>query len=515
MVEHVFVLMLENRSFDHMLGFSRRQGIDALTGDPTELDALTGSESNRLSSGQEVRVSEGAPFSLTVDPGHEFDDVLEQLCGAGARYPVTGGRYPAINNSGFVSRLADQLQKSGVEGDPAVVMKVFAPDQLPVMHTLAGEFAVCDHWFSSLPGPTWPNRCFIHAASSGGMDDSPSLLRSATALLEGYKFQNGTIYDRLDAASLPWTVVEGDALPQVLSLAGMVERVVGGHFSTFTNFAARVNDPGFKDAYVFIEPHYGHVLSDGRNFKCGNSQHPLDDVTRGEKLLKDVYETVRNSPHWMNSALIVLYDEHGGFYDHTVPPAVRPPGDVFQSGNNHHGFNFDQLGVRVPVLVISPYTARGAIDHRVHDHTSVLATLEHLFGLQPLTKRDSGAPGVDQLFSLKEPRQDAPTGLPAPAVSGLPDCESDTGERLAGELETMPAHLGGQVEAALVGFLHVAVARELHLAAIARRDARDVGAAIDRERDRLLSTYDQIRTKFDAVKFIHEVQSRYEATRHR
>jgi phospholipase C len=344
------------------------------------------------------------------------------------------------------------------------------------------------------------------------MDDSPSLIRSATALLEGYRFQNGTIYDRLDAAGLPWTVVEGDALPQVLSLAGMVERVISGHFTTFRHFAERVNDPGFKDAYVFIEPHYGHVLSDGRNFKCGNSQHPLDDVTRGEKLLKDVYEIIRNSPHWMNSALIVLYDEHGGFYDHAVAPEATPPGDVFQPGNNRHGFNFDQLGVRIPVLVISPYTARGAIDHRVYDHTSVLATVEHLFGLRALTQRDAVALGVDQLFSLKAARQDAPTRLPSPAVSGLPDCESDLGEQLAGDLATMPAHLAGQVESALVGFLHVGVARELHLAALAKRD---VERAIDRERDRLLSTYDQIRTKFDAVKFIREVQSKYEAITHR
>jgi phospholipase C len=306
--------------------------------------------------------------------------------------------------------------------------------------------------------------------------------------------------------------VEGDALPQVLSLSGMVERVVGGHFSTFPDFVARVNDPDFKDAYVFLEPHYGHVLSDGRNFKCGNSQHPLDDVTRGEKLLKDVYETVRNSPHWMNSVLIVLYDEHGGFYDHVAPPSATPPGDMFQPGNNRHGFNFDQLGVRVPALVVSPYTARGTIDHSVHDHTSVLATVEHLFGLQPLTQRDAGAPGLDHLFSLKTARQDAPTKLPSPAESGLPECGPDLGERLAGELETRPAHLAGQVDSALVGFVHVAVARELHLVAAARRD---VGKAIDSERDRLLSAYDRIRTKFDAIKFIREVQRKYEAALHR
>jgi phospholipase C len=235
-------------------------------------------------------------------------------------------------------------------------------------------------------------------------------------------------------------------------------------------------------------------------------------VTRGERLLKDVYETIRNSPHWMNSALIVLYDEHGGFYDHVVPPQATPPGDIFQSGNNRHGFQFDQLGVRVPVLVISPYTARGAIDHRVHDHTSVLATVEHLFGLEPLTERDAGAVGVDDLFSLKAPREDTPRKLPSPASSGLPDCGPDLTEQLAGELETMPAHLAGQVDSSLVGFLHVAIARELHLAAAAKRD---VQGAIDSERDRLLSTYDQIQTKFDAVKFIRDVQNKYKATLNR
>ena len=216
MVEHVFVLMLENRSLDHMLGFARRDGVDAITGEPTTLEGLTGSESNRLPSGEEIRVSTGAPYSLSIDPGHEFDDVLEQLCGPGARYPGPNGGYPPIDNSGFVSRLAAQLARTKAQGDPSVVMKAFRPDQLPVMHALAAEFTVCDHWFSSLPGPTWPNRCFVHAGSSAGMDDSPSILRSATALLEGYKFSNGTIYDRLDEQGLPWTVVEGDALPQVL-----------------------------------------------------------------------------------------------------------------------------------------------------------------------------------------------------------------------------------------------------------------------------------------------------------
>lgn len=511
MIEHVFVLMLENRSFDHMLGFSRLEGTDAVTGEPTAVEGLTGSESNRLPSGEEVAVSAGADFSLTIDPGHEFDDVLEQLCGAGATYPDSAGRYPPITNSGFASRLATQVAKTG-GGDASTVMRAFRPDQLPVMHELAREFAVCDHWFASLPGPTWPNRCFVHAGSSGGLDDSPTLARSAAALIEGYKFANGTLYDRLQSARLPWSIVEGDALPQVLSISGMIEHVLQGRFMSLRDFAARVSDPEFANAYVFIEPHYGHVLADGRNFKCGSSQHPLDDVTRGEKLLKDVYEAIRNSPHWMTSLLIVLYDEHGGFYDHVAPPATSPPGDAVMPGTNRHDFKFDQLGVRVPVLVVSPYTARGTIDHTVRDHASVVATVEHLYGLPPLTQRDANAAGLEPLFALSTPRADTPTRLPDPAVSGIPDCGDDLGERLAGYLEATPSHLMGPLEAALVGFLHVAVARELHLAAIARRD---LGAAVDQEKDRLLTTYGEIRTKFDAVKFLRSVQTKYEAAQGR
>jgi phospholipase C len=508
LIEHVFVLMLENRSFDHMLGFSSLAGADAVSGEPTTVEGLTGGETNRLPSGEEIAVSAGADFSLTADPPHNFDDVLEQLCGQGATFPDAGGRYPPITMSGFASRLA----QSAGSGDPSSVMRAFRPDQLPVINALAAQFAVCDHWFSSLPGPTWPNRCFVHAASSAGLDDSPTMARSATALLDGYKFVNGTIFDKLSAAGVPWSVAEGDALPQVLSLSGMLEHVLEGRFFSIKDFAARVNDPAFADAYVFIEPHYGHVLADGRNFKCGNSQHPLDDVTRGEKLLKEVYETIRNSPHWASSLLIVLYDEHGGFYDHVVPPPAPPPGDPFSPDNNRHGFQFDQLGVRIPALVISPYTAGGTIDHTVHDHTSVLATVERLHGLDPLTARDAGAAGLDHLFALDSARQDAPTRLPDPAPSGIPDCGPDLDEQLLGVLERVPAELAGPVDSTLVGFLQVAMARELHLAAAARRD---LGSAIEQEKDRLLSTYEQIHTKFDAVKFLRDVQARYNAANHR
>jgi phospholipase C len=510
-VEHVFVLMLENRSFDHMLGWSGLRGRDAVSDEPTEVTGLTGSESNDVPGGGRVVAAPGADFVLAVDPGHDFGDVLEQLCGPGATYDPTRG-YPSITNSGFASRLSALGRRKGVDVDLAVVMRGFRPDQVPVLHTLASEFAVCDHWFSSLPGPTWPNRFFVHAATSGGLDDSPSPLRSAEAVLAGYRFENGTIYDRLDAQRIPWAVVEGDALPQVLGIAGMIERALQGRFVTRQELEERLRSPRLDEGYVFIEPHYGHVLADGSNFKCGNSQHPLDDVTRGERLLKEVYEAIRRSPHWPNSLLLVLYDEHGGFYDHVAPPQAVPPGDRWHGGDNRHGFAFDRLGVRIPALVISPYTRRGLIDHTVYDHASLLATVEGLWGLEPLTDRDRTANRFDHLLGLPSPRTDAPDTLPAPAVSGVPDCEDALPHRLAGELQEAPSELTVALteEPALVGFVQVAIARQLHLAAVLHRD---VDVAVEEEGERLRDAYRGVRTKFDAARLLHDVQRRYAEVR--
>lgn len=170
-------------------------------------------------------------------------------------------------------------------------MKCYSPEQLPVLTTLAREFAVCDHWFSSVPGPTWPNRFFVHTASSGGLDHSPSRLDAADSVLfNGYKFENRTIYDRLDDEDLNWTIYKGDAFPQALAISGMNVRALEGCFKEFEDFSSDVNNPGYATSYAFIEPNYGHAAA---NFTCGNSQHPLDDVTRGDRLVKTVYETIR------------------------------------------------------------------------------------------------------------------------------------------------------------------------------------------------------------------------------
>src|SRR5580704_9173346 len=164
-IKHVFVLMLENRSFDHMLGFSGITGANAEDGSATQIDGLTGNESNAFQ-GTTYKVSKSADVVMPADPGHEFNDVVEQLCGAGVIYP-NGGPYPPINNSGFVANYSGHGGQTA-KGGLAEEMKCFDTQvQLPVLYDLAKEFAVCDHWHSSLPGPTWPNRFFAAAGSSG------------------------------------------------------------------------------------------------------------------------------------------------------------------------------------------------------------------------------------------------------------------------------------------------------------------------------------------------------------
>ncbi len=399
-IKHVFVLMLENRSFDHMLGFSGITGTDAATGQPTAIDGLTGTESNTYN-GVVYPVVRGAPDRAPHDPPHGFPGVIEQLCGEGATY-VSGAPFPPIDNSGYVSAYARSHPDL-----PDGAMRCFTPDQIPVLTALAREFVVCDRWFSSMPGPTEPNRWFVHAGTAGFFDESPTHTEYAKAFSSpwsGIAFSRGTIFDLLEKGGHKWRVYAGDSFPNVAMLKGVSRTFDVDDFDD--DFASDVASPSYDAAYTFIEPSYD-VFSE---YAGGSSHHPLGSVLAGELLIKKTYEALRRSPIWESSMLIITYDEHGGFYDHVAPPTARPTGSI----GRKYGFTFDRLGPRVPTIIVSPLIPRNLIDHRRYEHSSIVSTLARLFGLKELTPRSAYTSDVKHLARLEQARTDAPMTLPDP-----------------------------------------------------------------------------------------------------
>ncbi len=454
LVERVFVLMLENRSFDHMLGFSGITGRDAETGQPTAIRGLSGSESN-VYQGRTYAVSHPADWAMPLDPGHEFTDVLVQLCGPGAVYRP-GGAYPPVDNTGYV---ADYVGSGGAS-NPGEIMKCFSAVQLPVLTGLAREFAVCDGWRASMPGPTWPNRFFMMAASSGGLDHSPGIAQIAEwETIDGFDFEHGTLFDALSRAQKTWRIYHGDQGPLSGSfpVAGGLQGIFPWDPQPYSRFAADISTASYLADFTLIEPNYGDVASD--TYRGGQSQHPLDDVRSGERLIKSTYEALRGSPLWDTSLLIVTWDEHGGFYDHAgaLPGGAPSPGDkvVTPGGVNKYGFNFRQYGPRVPAVIVSPHIPQNLIDHRAYDHACIPATAEKVFGFPPLTQRDLHVHDVTSLITLPEPRA-APAILPdlPPAPSATPVMA-----QLAGKADDDgPADNGN-----LPGFLHIAQRYDLAL----------------------------------------------------
>ena len=485
-VQHFFVLMLENRSYDHMLGFSNFSGVDASTGQLTSANGLTGDERNFVGT-TPYPVKEGAPFAMPLDPGHEFEDVVRQLCGPAAAFP-SGGPYPPVDLSGFAANYA----ATGGAGDPGVIMESYSPAQLPVLNALAAEFVVCDNWHASLPGPTWPNRMFAHAASSSGLDHSPSTEEIVCwETVKGLEFPNGTIFDALRKNGVSRRLYAGDDFPLVAALKGIGLDDIRPYY----HFKGDLAQPNYPYSYIFIEPSY-NVLGD---YQCSTSQHPLGDVTRGEALIKSLYETVRNSALWKDSLILITWDEHGGFYDHVVPPAAVPPGDTVPgTGHNTHGFRFDLYGPRVPAVVISPRIPKNLIDHRLYDHSSIPATVEALFGVLPLTNRDAAANHLAPLVTLDEARRDTPEQLPDPAKSGVPGCPPVS---LFDPLATLTSELAPiEAKAALVrpndpigaGNLAGVLQSALQRALVAAPD----------QRDRIVAQFSAMRTRAQALDFL-------------
>lgn len=407
-IQHFVVLMFENRSFDHLLGYAAQ--------DNPQIDGLATARSNLQDPSNPntaaVNTARATAYAMPYDPNHEFADVAKQLYAPGtAADPITMG--------GFV---VSAMEIAASFADGARVMEGFQADQIPVLTAFARSFAICNAWHSSLPGPTWPNRFFVHAATSGGLSGSPG----TAEILRGFAFPNGTIYERLQAAGLDWRIYH-DGLPQSAGVDWLRPHYLNpfaARFRAMDDFAADVAG-GDLPTYTFIEPRY----DTGSSYQNGNSMHPMNDIRRGEALLKAVYEALRNSTLWSSTMLIVTFDEHGGFFDHVPPPTAAATGDDARYAAAGQAFAFTRLGVRVPGVVASAYTRAGTVisplgaaNPVVFDHTSILRTVEQRFGLAPLTQRDAAANSLEGALSLDQPADDAPARLPDP----VPDAAAAT-----------------------------------------------------------------------------------------
>lgn len=390
-VQHVVVLMLENRSFDCMLGALRPSG--------ASFNGLQGNESNFLHTlvGPSRQIDVWHDPTLTAralcvpdpDPGELFTDIRMQIQGL----PESG-----TPMGGFVDNYMHQ-PATNPAADPYSPMHYFTPEQVPVISELARTFGVSDCWHASAPCQTWPNRFFAHTGTAGGyVNNSPT----------HFPYLMETVFDRLTSVGRTWRVYFHD-IPQSAALARLWGKA--DHFHHFDPTFIADAAGGILPTYSFIEPRY---FADPILNRMPNDEHPPHNIAYGEELIAAVYNAVRAGPAWSDTLLIITYDEHGGCYDHVVPPLATPP-----DGPTPDGFAFDQFGVRVPAVVVSPYIVPGSVIRPTgatpFDHTSILATLRKLFGFQPLTARDRAAPDLLPALGATA-NNNGPPSITAPAV---------------------------------------------------------------------------------------------------
>jgi len=407
-IKHIVQLMLENRSFDQMLGFLYA-GTSNVTPNGQSFEGLSGNESNPDDLGQNIkvyRIDEASPHPYLMpgaDPGEGFFNTNYQLFRTDSPVP---GATPA--NDGFVinfkaSIASDQSRhfKDTLPGtDPSEIMGMYSPQMLPIMSGLAKGFAVCDQWFASVPTQTIPNRAFAAAGTSQGHLDNKVKV-----------FTCSSIFGSLSDAGIDWGIYGYNRDPLTRLDFPDTQTADESHFGHFRDFQSRAA-AGTLPAYSFLEPDFGST---------GNSQHPNYDVSLGEKLIHDAYYAVKNAPGWNDTLLLITYDEHGGNYDHVPPPSGAIPPDDGSLGE--WGFDFTRFGLRIPAILISPRIAQGTVfsaKRGIIDHTSVLKTIELRWNLKPLTARDKAAPDLGDVLTLATPRTDDPlNGVKIPVSVGI------------------------------------------------------------------------------------------------
>ena len=357
-LKHIVVLMMENRSFDHMLG--------ALRAKDSRINGLTGNESNPDTSGNMVKVQPLADYQdqLNDDPDHHFPGTDLQIFGG------QQGNGRAANMQGFIKSYFTQTKDVNRSHQ---IMYYFKPEKLPVLTTLATEFALFNNWFSSIPGPTICNRAFAHYGTSFGQV-------GMNIFYIGKNIES--IYGRMIDAGKTAKIYYYDQKSSTMEIVNLLQHQPEV-FGTFSQFIADCKS-GVLPEYSFIEPAYNDHPGPGGGEILASDQHPTHNVQEGERFIAMVYNAIRNNDAlFQSTALLVVYDEHGGIYDHVVPPAVQGDGFTANSGDTGTGmpFAFDRLGIRVPAILISPYISKGTVidGGRIFEHACIPNTVTNYF----------------------------------------------------------------------------------------------------------------------------------------
>ena len=465
-MDHIIVVLFENRSFDNVLGHLYRpddgKTFEGVIGrdlsNPIPDWAEHGADHKRVPYGVATNMDSPNP-----DSGEEYFHTNTQLynsldehnrfkIGEGAAEPWNAppeGATPTMDGfvTDYISTFTGEVGRQPTYDEYAQIMTGYTPEQLPVLNGLARDFGVFDHWFSEVPSQTFMNRSFWTAATSSGLVvNSPSAKWMTKNTAE-------TLFERLEAHGKTWKVYVAEPMP--LSVTGLIhfprirERLAT-HFVPLAEFemdAAAGTLPDFS----LIEPdmtsgHNDYHPAYGRSFIGGNLDigfDPPSSMLGGEALLKRIYDAYRSmttssGTNVWNTALLIGWDEPGGTYDHVPPGPVPSPQDGAPPGEL--GFRFDRSGYRVPAIMVSPWVQSGSIYNEEYRHTSLIATLRKIWGLgQAFTRRDASSRTFDQVFTLDKARD--PESWVMVDAQPVPDWTIDL-QAAGGALSTLGKAIG-------------------------------------------------------------------------
>ncbi len=382
-VDTIVIMMLENRSFDHSVQDAPSAGID--------VEVAPADFANPDPDAVSVPMFRDTTLCF-VDPDHSWPAVHAQ---------IDGGKM-----DGFVTS-NDATHETPIPGIPLDMMKgnramgYYTEDDIPFTYWLAKQFAIGDHYHASVPGPTWPNRMYLYGASSFGRTDN-SFPENVEA----------TLMDYLTTRGIDWKIYRSETpcygiFPDRIIEAIAQKRVVD--LSEFTTDAKK----GTLPPVVFIDA--GFSISDSNSY-TQEDEHPPGMMQFGQRATAGIVNTLMDSPQWKRAAMFITYDEHGGLFDHVVPPKACPPDDL-PAENAGPGEGFDELGIRVPFIVVSPWAKKNFVGHHVYDHTSIVRFVESRFTLPALSGRDANAEAPWEMFDFESAPNAHPPAAPVPTVN--------------------------------------------------------------------------------------------------